>query len=447
MYQGYIDWIDLLLVPIYFVLLYGIMLRIKKKNPNNLLIQKYLLRGFKFKIACALFYAMLIYFYYGIGDSINYFKDVLNIQQLIANGNESLKILFKDVYYPREVHGFTGGGNEGGWLVEKVTLLLSYLGFSRFLVTTMLFAALAYSGMFKMLEVFVEMMPEWHKRIAFIVLFFPSVNIYGSGILKDTLCIASMGWMIYASHQLFVKKHFTLKNIFIMALSFTIIYVVKIYILAAFVVPYILFLLLRLVKKINSTLIRRVILPILVGMLVLVYIRFADKIDNSLGIYAVERLFDTVKEQQTSYLKSEESESESGSTFDIGPMEPTLSGFFKKMPAGITATFYRPFIWESSKFIMLFSALESLIILLFTLYVIWSAGFIGFFKQIFKNPFVFLCISYSLIFAAVVGITTLNFGTLARYRIPVIPFYLTGLLAILYYVKVVRVKKQHESIA
>jgi len=445
MYQGYVDWIDLLLVPVYFLFLYGLMFRIRKKNPKNLLIQKYFLKGFTFKIICALFYACLIYFYYGLGDSINYFKDVLSFRQLLANDTETFQVLFTDFHYPRDVYGFIGAGNEGGWIVEKLALLLSYLSFSRFLVTTMLFATIAYSGMFKMLEVFVELMPEWHKRLAFIVLFFPSVSIYGSGILKDTLCIASMGWLMYASNQVFVKKHFTFKNIFILVICFVIIYVVKIYIIAAFIVPYILYLLLRLVKRIHSVFIRRVVLPILVGLMALAYIPLAEKIDDSLGRYAMEKLFSTVKEQQTSYLNAEDAES--GSTFDIGPMEPTLSDFIKKMPAGITAALFRPFVWESRKFIMLFSALESLIILLFTLYVFWKAGIITFIKQLFENPFVFLCISYSLIFASLVGVTTLNFGTLARYRIPIIPFYLTGLLSILYYVKVIKVKKQHENAA
>lgn len=81
---------------------------------------------------------------------------------------------------------------------------------------------------------------------------------------------------------------------------------------------------------------------------------------------------------------------------------------------------------------MLLSALESLFILLFTLFVLIKAGPGAFVKQIIFNPIVFLCMGYSIIFASLVGITSLNFGTLARYRVPVIPFYLMGLVLILY---------------
>lgn len=38
-----------------------------------------------------------------------------------------------------------------------------------------------------------------------------------------------------------------------------------------------------------------------------------------------------------------------------------------------------------------------------------------------------------MVFAIFVGATTLNFGTLVRYKIPAMPFYVISLLLILYY--------------
>jgi hypothetical protein len=148
-----------------------------------------------------------------------------------------------------------------------------------------------------------------------------------------------------------------------------------------------------------------------------------------LGHYATEKLVENVAEQQKNYKALE---GESGSFFEIGPMEQSISGLIKKIPAGIVATLYRPFIWESKNLMMLFSAIESLLVLLFTLYVIFKTGIFKFLHFIFSDPFVFLCIFFSLLFAAFVGVSTLNFGTLVRYRIPILPFYLAGLLYILY---------------
>ena len=94
---------------------------------------------------------------------------------------------------------------------------------------------------------------------------------------------------------------------------------------------------------------------------------------------------------------------------------------------------------------MIFSALESLAILLITLYVLWKAGIVRFIRTVLTTPSSSFVFFYSLVFAAIVGISTLNFGTLARYRIPVIPFYLSGILAVLYQARKANRKKPHES--
>ena len=218
--------------------------------------------------------------------------------------------------------------------------------------------------------------------------------------------------------------------IFILLLCITIIGFVKIYIIAAFIPAYVFYLIILLVKKIQNGLVRRLFLPLMLLMAVSVYFIFENKIADSLGSYSMEKLFDTVKEQQGIYLSAEDADK--GSVFDLGSFDPSIGGFINKMPAGIAAAIYRPYIWESKKVIMLFSAMESLFLLWFTLYVMFKTGVWRFFKAIYNNPFIFLCITYSLLFAALVGLSTFNFGTLARYRIPLIPFYACGILAIWY---------------
>ena len=401
------------------------------------------MKGFVFKICCTILYCFLIYFYWGFGDSINYFKNALFVKQLIHQGSENFSVLFKDANYLKDTYSMEGTSTEAGWFLERIALLLSYLSFSRFVITSMLFATIAYSGMFKMFESFAFVMPKWDKQLAFVVLFFPTVSIYGSGILKDTLCIAAMGWLFYCSNQLLLKKVFKIKYLVIMAICITLVYQIKIYIVAAFLVPYLIYLIMLLARKIKNIFLRRLFFPLLLLLLFGIYTLNAAKIDTLLGSYAIEKLLDNVKDQQQSYLNAEDAGT--GATFDIGTIEPTLSGFVKKMPQGIVATLFRPFIWESKNVLMIFSALESLLILLITLIVILKAGFFKFIRTIFSDPFVFLCVFYALIFAALVGLSTSNFGTLGRYRIPIVPFYLTGILAVLYKAKFTDPKKQHEK--
>lgn len=432
-----------MLVPVYFALLYALMLYIRHRNRDNILYRRFLIRGFVVKMICTIFYCCIIYFYYEYGDSINYFKNVLFLRQQISEGNETLAVLFKEAGYMKETYQISGTSTDGGWLVERIALVLSWFSFSRFIVTSMLFATLAYAGMFRMFETFVTVMPGWQKKLAWVVLYFPSMAVYGSGILKDTVCLSALGWILYSSYFLFIARNPSLKHWLILVFSIVLIYQVKIYIIAAFMVPYIVFLLMRAIRRIRSRYFRRIVMPVLLGAVVFGYIVYSEEIDQLLGSYAIEKLFDSVKEQQQSYILA--GDAEAGSVYSLGNFEPTLSGFVKQMPAGINATLFRPYVWETRNVLMAFPAIESLAILLVTLLVLWKAGLVRFFRTIFNDPLIFLCIFYSLLFAAIVGISTLNFGTLARYRIPVIPFYLAGLLAIWYQVKPVNRKKPHES--
>ncbi|HRA12632.1 MAG TPA: hypothetical protein PKX31_13225, partial [Chitinophagaceae bacterium] len=42
------------------------------------------------------------------------------------------------------------------------------------------------------------------------------------------------------------------------------------------------------------------------------------------------------------------------------------------------------------------------------------------------------CLVFTLIFAFAVGISSYNFGTLSRYKIPCLPFYAVALIVIFY---------------
>lgn len=443
MYKGFISWADFLLVPLYFLILFVFIFFIKKNHKDNILYQKYLIKGFVFKMICTVAYCLLIYFYWGVGDSMNYFKNALYIKQLMHSGVENYSLLLKDSDYLKDVYSLDGSSNEPGWIIERMSFLLGYLSFFRFLTTSMLLATLAYSGMFKMFEAFCKLMPEWDNRLAWAVLFFPTVTFYGSGILKDTVCFAAMGWIVYGIVQIFYIKKFRLRYLFMMILAVALIAAIKAYIIAAFMVPFIVYVVMLLVRKIKIIFFRRLFFPAAIVLLVVVYQLNAGAIDNLLGRFAIEKLFDNIKEQQQSYLNSEDFSG--GSVFNIGTIEPTVSGFISKMPAGINATLFRPYIWESKNALMLFAGLENLILLLITIWIIAKTGVFRFIKTLFTDPYVFLFLIYTFIFSAIIGLSTANFGTLGRYRIQIIPFYLAGILYVWYLKKTTTPKKQHEK--
>ena len=48
MYKGFISWADFVLVPLYFLILFVFILFIKKNHKDNILYEKFLVKGFVF---------------------------------------------------------------------------------------------------------------------------------------------------------------------------------------------------------------------------------------------------------------------------------------------------------------------------------------------------------------------------------------------------------------
>jgi hypothetical protein len=102
-------------------------------------------------------------------------------------------------------------------------------------------------------------------------------------------------------------------------------------------------------------------------------------------------------------------------------------------PQAVNVSLFRPYLWEVNNPLMLLAALESLALLGLTIFVIIRAR--GTIFRWLVQPEVLFCLAFSLIFAFSVGVSTYNFGTLSRYKIPLMPFYLVAIGLIYCYSK------------
>lgn len=165
---------------------------------------------------------------------------------------------------------------------------------------------------------------------------------------------------------------------------------------------------------------------------------------NMIAEYSVETITKTAKTTYE-YIQSVSAESD-GSGYDLGKIDYTNPvSLLGTIPAALNVTLFRPYIWESPKVLMLISSLESLAFLLITLYVFLRVGVIRFFKILLANKVMLFFVFFALPFAIAVGFSTGNFGTLVRYKIPCMPFYLMCILFIYKYHTLSKVVKKNAS--
>ena len=116
--------------------------------------------------------------------------------------------------------------------------------------------------------------------------------------------------------------------------------------------------------------------------------------------------------------------------FNIGEFDASLGSILSKFPIAVGSALFRPFIWEIRNPVMMISAIENMLILFFTLYVIFKIKTKMLFGIILNYPLLIFSLLFSLFFAFSVGLTTANFGALVRLKIPCVPFYTASLIMI-----------------
>jgi hypothetical protein len=164
---------------------------------------------------------------------------------------------------------------------------------------------------------------------------------------------------------------------------------------------------------------------VLLFFVVLIYTSL-DSISSSIANFSLDTIVESARITYV-YLTQE---GFAESRYTLGEFDASAGGILKLVPAGINVTLFRPYLWEANKPVTLIAALESLITLILTLYIVLKVGVFNVFRKINNHPIILFCIFFAIIFSLSVGITSGNFGTLMRYKIPMMPFYFTALVLI-----------------
>ena len=433
----FITTLDFVLLFFFLGIVYAIAYNFRnRKYPRNHPWRGYFIPALTVKIFGAIFIGLLYAYYYKGGDTFNYF----NHSQIINSSfDESpvkwFNLLFRipnpsngDYYnYISRMEWYT---DPAAYTVAAIAAFVSTFTLNTYLPAAVLFAFISFSGMWALFRTFASLYPHLARQIAIAVLFIPSTFVWGSGIFKDTICMFGLGWLTYGSFRMLVKRDFSFGNILLTALSFYLLAKVKPYILLGYIPALSIWILFTYSQKLRSTGIKFMVKLIVIGAIVGGFLFFMQRFGKeTLGKYSLEKLAQTslINRGYIYYISGEE-----GSSYNLGDFEATIPGMLSRFPLAVNATFFRPYLWEAKKIIVLLSAIEALLFLFFTLKILFTIGPLKIWRTINSDPTIQFCLIFSIIFAFAVGISSYNFGTLSRYKIPCLPFFALALILIYY---------------
>lgn len=416
---------DIFIIFLYYILTYILAHNYIIKIVGDRKLRQLVRYSFLIKNAIAVLFVFFTWYKYGyLMDMGSYFLEVKKIASvLFRESNISIfDIYFNPDYVNRNSNLLIKRiGGDTTSTMPLLVLPFYYLGCGSifgmiFTINFFVFISTTY-----LYRVFVKVYPKYKKEIIIALFCLPSLMLWAGGIYKDTLAYIGLCFLMYALFMFFIQQKYYPKYIILMTASSYLILITK---------PHILIIYAFIGLWILGNYARRLSPVLRYGfygfglLLLLVGGQFAIKKIAQSQLDAAK--FTDVKKVTAivdgfnNYYSNEDAQG--GSQYSIGTFEPTLQGLFRLMPAGYNVTFYRPYLWEFRSPVFVFNVVESFVLLSMSIYIFFKWRF-RVFIEIFSKEFLTFCFLYTLVLGAIIGIMSFNFGTLARYKTPVMPFF------------------------
>lgn len=373
-------------------------------------------------------------FYYAGGDTFTYhthgsrplWEAFMNspyegVRMFFSHGTygPGLWEISENIWFWRDPHSF---------FIIQIAAFFDLFTFSTYSATAVLFSVLSFVGAWLLYLVFYETHPYAHRILAICCLFIPSVIFWGSGLLKDTVTLAFASISTFCIYKIFFERRISIGYLALFIVSLFVIYSVKKYILISLIAAFVFWISSSLIFKVRWVMLRIILVPfVTIFCLTVSYLSITTIMEGDKK-YAIENIAVTAKITAYDIRYGWGARSGDGSGYSLGELDGSWQNMIKLAPGAINVTLFRPYLWEVSNPLMALSAIEGLITFIITLLVLFRVR-----TQIphYIRAEVIFCLVFTIIFAFGVGVSTFNFGTLSRYKIPMLPFYWSA-LAIIY---------------
>jgi hypothetical protein len=426
---------DLLMGPIFLLLIYWFFKTRRRAwapGPTG----KYFMPALGAKLGGALAMGLFYRLYYGGGDTTLYFDLAGDIYRCFYGQSpvDGVRILLGLVpdYDPATYdylayNSFWVKKDFKTFFIIRLVALASIFTFHTYFANAFLFAGFSFVGNWAMYRVFVHQFPGLARPFAWAVLFLPSVVFWGSGLMKDSITFGALGLVFYAFYFGVIRRQKLLRNAAVGLFAAFLLYSIKPYILLCFIPSLAFWLYLGYTAQLRSVAARVVMGPFILA------IALAG------GYFGITRLsegteFDLANlsaKAQVNATYLNRLTDQQGSAYELPEFDGSLTGLLKNLPMSVSVTLFRPFLWEAHNPVALFSGMEATLFIWLTALALWKIRWTKIVASFNRYHILPMCLFFSVSFAFSVGITSGNFGTLVRYKIPMMPFYMAMLIVLL----------------
>jgi hypothetical protein len=394
---------------------------IRKLNSDPLLVNSYYYL-LSFKVTAGLILGIIYFSYYKTGDTISYGKDLdFMCKMFYSDFTGYLKLIFigevseeanKNLLFFWDIRAFT--------FLRMISPFYVLSG-SNYWIFSIYLSLFSFCGLWLLSNTLINLYKL--KSIVVLISFFvfPSVVFWSSGVIKESLAMGMIGIILSILLNLANRQgNFTIMKFFVLIIFSFALFYVKYYYFAIFfavIVPYglIKYSSLR-IEKLRTNKLYRISLFIFLIITMTFLASFLHPLLN------INKFF------QALYLNYNNTLNHSlvSNSFVYDGLTPDPFSFLTNSPKALLFGLFGPFIWQTSKLISGIGGIENTFLIIL---------FIVFLVKFFRDKLIFkidieeiALIIYISILAACMAFASPNWGSLVRYKIAYLPFFLLLIL-------------------
>ena len=351
----------------------------------------------------------IFFFYYQQGDTINYFRDACQLAALAYDHpGEYLKVLVGQLPPPASL---VFQGQPRALFFAKLVSIVNYFTYNNYWITSAYFSLLSFWCSWLLANFLCSWFPHHKQAAAIAFLFYPSVVFWGSGVLKESLAVAAITWIVYQglSSQLGTYRKNTLWVTLPLGLAaLWILWNVKYY-YAAVLLPTLL----------SSSLAyrwghhRSPAMPWIFAGSWLLLLAGVSLLHPRLGL---DQLAETLVYNYRAIVR----QSDSSNVIHFTELTGSLESLIKNIPLAIVSGLFRPIVSDSNTLLQWMAGLENTGLLLAA-----GSALVRVRNSKISSTnrlWIVAAVVYSVVLGTLLAFASPNFGSLMRYKVSFLPF-------------------------
>lgn len=392
--------------------------------------RQYAALAFGAHVACSFAQWALVEFYYGISDVYVYQDEGIQLTRLMdldftRFAPEVLKLaLHLETRLPFETYG--EGSSTG--TMSAFAGMLGFVAGPSPLVLYLVTSWFSWFGLLCWYRVARDELDVEDRPLAAVgFLGMPSVVFWSAGFVKEAFVVGFLGVLGLSTYRLLRgRRVFSMLGVLVGGFGVALL---KSYTLFAYVLAVPAFIYADRAWRSGGPIRIR---PVYLVAAAMISVGGIVAMGSLFPMYSAENVAGTMARNQEVWKEGAQHGEAGGSSIEIGSGEATtVADQLKFAPLALANALFRPAVFEARNAPAMAGALENAAITFALLSIVFGSPRKTVRIVLLRSPLLVASLVFVVIFGTGVGLGTSNLGTLSRYRMPMMPFYVTTVLVLL----------------